>query len=266
MCSGQNKKEQIIIDAHMHLPVYEGAVLLEEKKEKLLQKLKQNKIAKCVVISDSTLESEIGSMDDCAELFAHTNQVSVVGGISPFIAFAQQFLKLKDYIAQKKLVGIKLFPGFEEYNLSDNSLQPIYEFAENANIPVLFHSGWENSQYAAWEDAAKVLEQYPKLKLVCCHCFYPKISDCLKLTSYPNMFFELSSVADDLSVFDRIKKDIVNLIKTAPDRVIFGSDYGSCNLEQHIQAIAELELDADISDKVFYQNAMKLYQLKEEEL
>lgn len=63
----------MIIDAHTHQPVYEGAVLLEEKKEKLLQKLIQNKIAKWIVISDSTLESEIGSMNDCAELFAHTD-------------------------------------------------------------------------------------------------------------------------------------------------------------------------------------------------
>lgn len=96
---------------------------------------------------------------------------------------------MKEYIAQKKIVGIKLFPGFEEYYLSDNSLQPIYEFSGSVDIPVLFHSGWENSQYAAWDDAARVLENYPKLKLVCCHCFYPKISDCMRLISYPNMFF-----------------------------------------------------------------------------
>lgn len=249
----------MIIDAHTHLPVYEGAVLLTEKKEKLLQKLIQNKIEKCVMISDSALESEIGSMDECAELFAQTDNVSVVGGISPFIAFEQQFLKLKDYIAQKKIVGIKLFPGFEEYCLSDISLHPVYAYAETAGVPVLFHSGWENSQYAAWEEAVKVLEKYPKLKLVCCHCFYPKISDCMKLTAYPNMYFELSSVADDLSVFDSIRSDVLNLIKAVPDRVIFGSDYGSCNQEQHIQAIAELELDKDILNKIFYENAVRLY-------
>ncbi len=120
----------------------------------------------------------------------------------------------------------------------------------NAQIPVLFHSGWENSQYATWEEAANVSIKYPKLILVCCHCFYP------------NIFFELSPVADDLSVFDRIKNDIAALIKAVPDRVLFGSDYGSCNQEQHIQTINGLELETDISDKVFYQNARILYQLE----
>ena len=61
----------------------------------------------------------------------------------------------------------------------------------------------------------------------------------------------MSSVADDLSVFDRIKKNILNLIKAVPDRVIFGSDYGNCNQKQHIQAIVGLNLETDISEKVF---------------
>ena len=82
----------------------------------------------------------------------------------PFIAFEQQFLKLQDYIAQEKNVGIKLFPGFEEYCLSDISLHPVYAYAEAAGVPVLFHSGWENGQYAAWEETVKVLEKYPKLQ------------------------------------------------------------------------------------------------------
>ena len=47
----------MIIDAHVHLPVEEASDSLQQKKDKLLQELKKNKVDKCIVISDSYFES-----------------------------------------------------------------------------------------------------------------------------------------------------------------------------------------------------------------
>lgn len=70
-----------IIDAHMHLPYHvEG---LQNKKEHLLMQLENYGITYGIVISDSLLKSDIGSLTECVELFEDTDRVLVAGGISP---------------------------------------------------------------------------------------------------------------------------------------------------------------------------------------
>lgn len=73
----------------------------------------------CIVISDSCLESVIGTLDECVELFAETTDVDIVGGISPFYEFSLQMVKLKQYLDKKLIVGIKLFAGHEAFYLID---------------------------------------------------------------------------------------------------------------------------------------------------
>lgn len=58
----------MIIDAHMHLP--SGEPDLDSKRRRLLSDIRANGVDIGIVISDSELESSIGSMDDCAELFS----------------------------------------------------------------------------------------------------------------------------------------------------------------------------------------------------
>ena len=186
----------MIIDAHVHLPVCNGERSLERQKERLLYEMKENRVSHCIVISDSSMESIIGTMDECVELFAKTDSVDVVGGISPFFEFQVQLLKLKEYLDKKQIVGIKLFTGHEAFYLTDETLKDVYELAIHCNVPVLFHSGWDNSQYSDVMLVAEVAKQYPELKLICCHCFYPQIEKCLLLEEFPNVYFDISKLDD----------------------------------------------------------------------
>lgn len=145
----------MIIDAHVHLPVEKGCNSLQQKKKKLLQEMKKNQVSKCIVISDSYLESTIGSMDECVEMFKEIQSIYVVGEISPIFEFKTQFGKLEDYLDKRLLVGIKLFTGHEGFYLKDERLRDVYKLAIQYNVPVLIHSGWDNAQYS---DAVLVAE------------------------------------------------------------------------------------------------------------
>ncbi len=253
----------MIIDAHVHLPVGEACNYLQQKKDKLLQEMEKNQVDKCIVISDSYLESTIGSMDECVELFKKIQRVYVVGGISPFVAFKMQFEKLKDYLDKKLVVGIKLFTGHEKFYLTDARLREVYELAIQYNVPVLFHSGWDNSQYSDVELVAEVARQYPELKLICCHCFYPEIEKCQLLVEYSNVYFDISSVADDETILEDMEVKIKKLIEVVPERVIFGSDYSGCSQKAHIEFLRKLELNEGVEKKVLYENAIQVYLIRE---
>ena len=90
----------------MHLPT--GFPTTEEKKKALLSEMKRNGVSKGVVISDSAIESEIGSLCECAELFSDTDNIFVVGGISPFFDYEKQLVLLEKFISEKKVSGIKI--------------------------------------------------------------------------------------------------------------------------------------------------------------
>lgn len=250
------------IDAHVHLPVNNTCTMFAEKKDYLLRAMEQYQLERCIVISDSCSDSPIGSMEECVSLFAkESSRVSVVGGISPLVESAAQLAKMELYLEQKSLIGIKLFPGHEAFYLTDQRLEPIYRLALQYHVPVLFHSGGAYNPYSSVNEVKAVLDRYPEMKLVCCHCFYPNLALCRSLSSYPNLYFDISSVADNQRSLETIKQEIKALMTLAPDRVLFGSDAFGCSMGAHISLVKGLQLLPDQEERLFAQNAVELYGL-----
>ena len=252
-----------MIDAHVHLPVGDGFRSWQEKKAALLTAMDQNHADHCIVIADSYPESEISSTDDLVSLFPKQadSRVSVVGGISPLVAFREGLSKIRQYLDRQQIVGIKLFPGHEPFYLTDARLTEVYQTAMQYQVPVLFHSGWENAGYGDAAVAAEILRAYPALRLVCCHCWYPDIRKCMQMIDFPNLFFDLSSVADDADTAAAIAEDVIALIQHAPDRVLFGSDSFGCSMAAHIRFVRSLNLSPETEQNVFANNAKRLYRL-----
>jgi len=245
-----------IIDAHMHLPV--NYPTTTEKKKALFAEMKRNNVSRGIIISDSELVSSIGNLHECVELFENCPDIAVVGGISPLINYKEQLQLLERYIAQRKVVGIKLYCGHESVYLNDDALKPVYSLAGKYNVPVLFHSGWDNPQYSSPEIIRQVSKTYSDVRLICCHCCYPHLPECFyKLAGYSNVYFDVSSVADG-DVVD-IKPILEKAIFSMPDRFVFGSDYGCCCQEKHIEFCKQLDISDCEKDLLFYKNAEQLY-------
>lgn len=252
----------MIIDAHVHLPIGKNCSTLCRKREKLFQELERNNVDRCIVISDSCMKSDIGNLDECVELFRESVNVNVVGGISPYYKFESQLKKIKDYLDKSLIVGIKLYTGHEAFYLSDERLKVVYELALRYDVPVLFHSGWNNCQYSDVNVVEEVARQYPNLRLVCCHCFFPMIDKCNLLVKYSNVFFDISSISDNMAILSDIKEKIKKLIDVAPKRVLFGSDYSGCSQGGHIHFVKNLELNQKLTESIFAENAKYVFKLK----
>lgn len=251
----------MIIDAHMHLPV--GYPDFESKKAKLLSDLESDNVDIGIVISDSELTSEIGSMDDCVELFAsNCSNVFVAAGISPHINCKEQLLKLRKYLTEGRVIAIKVYCGHEPIYIDEEALKPVFEVACEFGVPVLFHSGWDNAQFAAPDRVRNAAQTYPTLRLVCCHCFYPEIELCLEtLKSFPNVYFDLSSIADDPSYIPTNKATLEKFIPQMPYRFVFGSDYACCDRRQHIDLCTSLDISKEFKEMLFCSNARRLYNI-----
>lgn len=245
-----------IIDAHMHLSTnYQS---FTEKKKALLDEMDRNGICKGIIISDSELVSNIGNLKECTELFDDCDRIAVVGGISPFINFDEQYKMLESFITDKKIAGIKLYCGHEPIFLNDKALKLVYRLAERYDLPILFHSGWDNSQYSSPEIIKDTAEKYSSIRLICCHCCYPNLKECFDvLAKHDNVQFDISSVADGDAV--NIKHTLEKAIHKMPERFIFGSDYGCCNQAKHIEFCNGLDISDYEKEMLFYKNAEQIY-------
>lgn len=250
-----------IFDFHMHLPT--GLTTIEEKKKALLAEMKRNGVNKGVVISDSAVESKIGSLCECAEIFSDTDNIFVVGGISPYFDYDEQLVLLEKYILEKKVSGIKIYCGHEPIYLDSEQLRPVYRIAEEYGVPVLFHSGWDNTQYSYREIIKRAAALYPNVKFVCCHCCYPKLAECFeKLAEFENVYFDLSSTADDPAIGGEIKSAVENAVRYMPKRIIFGSDFAGCNQREHIEFFMGLDISDTEKRLMFSENSLRILGLK----
>ena len=221
-----SEQKRRILDAHMHLPT-----------------------------------QGIGSLKDCLELFSDTCYVHVVGGISPFFNYKEQCKLLDTALSEKKIVGIKLFCGHESFYLSDNILEPVYALAETYNVPMLFHSEKDSSQYASYFAVCEAVRQHPNITFVCCHCHYPNVEACFqRYKNVNNIVFDISSIADVQMTAD-MRKAVQSELQRHPDAIMFGSDYAGCSQADHLEFAMSLAVSDDIQSRLLYKTAYRVFHL-----
>lgn len=247
-----------IFDAHMHLPV--GYSSLEEKKRALLSEMDKNGVVGGIVISDSFLFSEIGSMEECAFLFADCPGIYVSGGISPFAEYDSQSERLEIYLSRGLLRAVKLYCGHEPFYLCCKRLERVFETALLYNVPVMFHSGWDNGKYSSEKIICQAAREYPEIKFICCHCCYPNVDRCFEETSaYENVYYDISSLAEGNGLYPEISQAVSRAVRAMPHRVLFGSDYGGCDQGRHIGFCKGLDISDNQMELLFYGNAMSVF-------
>jgi hypothetical protein len=252
------KSMKMIIDSHLHLPW--EAETMEMKKAALLAELERNGVEKGLVIADSVPESVIGSVRDCTELLRGSSIIKVAAGISPLNGLGEQLAYCRELLEAGDIAAVKLYTGHEKFFCTDAELAPVFDMAEDFDVPVLFHTGWDDNEYSAPERMRELALSRPRNKFVYCHCFYPLAERCFGvLGDCGNVFFDTSSVADDESLIPALKPVFERAVSLMPERMIFGSDFGSCSQEAHIRFAEELEMSGSQRELFMHGNAERLY-------
>ena len=267
----------MIIDSHVHISLYENnAQSLEESRDLLLQEMARNGIEYAIVIPDN-LENK----DDIADL---AKAIELTNGYKEFFLLGSpqiiqrgnsEIQKYRELLESGTVKGIKLFPGHDPYNPTDQRCLPYYELLQKLGCPVVFHTGDISSDpniqnplfYNDPKYIVEIADKYPKLKVIITHYFWPKIEYCYEITkNSPNIYFELAGTADPevLEKSGGIEKMINVLEKTIqnrPDKVIIGTDWPMCDIKKQIDLVKSLKIDEDERERIFSKNAIEVYKL-----
>jgi predicted TIM-barrel fold metal-dependent hydrolase len=172
-------------------------------------------------------------------------------------------------------VGVKLYPGYNFYYVSDEIFGPIYELAERYGKPVAIHTGETSFSQAKLKychplTLDEVAASFPRVQFVMCHFGVPWFVDAAAVMSKNmNVSADLSGMLEgllDMSDFFRENEDYLTHIKTwlsymdAYDRLMFGTDWPLANIQNYIDFVLRL-IPEKHHENVFAGNARRIYGL-----
>ncbi len=166
----------------------------------------------------------------------------------------KQALKDLEQFRQNGYVGVKLHPNWHNYPLNSRAAEPILEFCQKEQIPVLTHStgGCPLSGAGVIKDVA---EKYSELKLVVGHGgIFSDRQVAQVVMDYPQLFLEIS-VEYEAGKLERTVEMI------GPDRLLFGSDCPLHNPSVILQRVRVMKLSKDDEEKILWKNTAKLFAL-----
>ncbi len=266
----------MIFDAHVHLPWQEEYATVDTKMTHLLEVMEKNSISGALVIADSLSESNIGTNEQVLEVVRGHRNIFVAAGYSPLVDPEASLEKIEGWLKVGLIKALKLYTVHEDFYIDDPRLNPVIQLCVQYAVPLMFHSdaaSGDYSEYCAAERVIKIADAHPDLTLVCCHCWFPKMREnWLKVRHLKNIVFDLSSFYMDekwRGIYPEAPyvpfADAVSMVQEMaeynPDILVYGSDFASLTMEDHIRMINEAITDSETRQKIFWKNASRIYRL-----
>lgn len=165
--------------------------------------------------------------------------------------------------------GIKLHPAAQRFYPNDRRLWPAYELAQEAGMPIIYHSGAftlgpRPVDHAQPEHFPDVLAAFPRLTVVMAHLAFGKFEACAELAgAYPNVFFDCCFIINGTEPEPRLSDEeaAAALRQVGVERVMFGSDYPWFDPALDAERIRGLPLTEDEKRAVLYDNAARVLRL-----
>ena len=173
---------------------------------------------------------------------------------------AEILSKLESY----RIKALKIHPAVNSLSPAYQGYQHIFELAQEKNLIVISHGGISGNdtegKYCSPINFRKVLDRFPKLKLVVAHLAFPHVKSLLELASqYPNLYTDLSFVLRNSPLTDEVFCEVIRSF--GPDRVFFGSDFPWSDPEKDIDRLLKLNLSDNELEMVAWQNAASILAL-----
>jgi uncharacterized protein len=155
------------------------------------------------------------------------------------------------------LLGLKLHPDFQGYYVDDPSMDIVYATIAG-KMPVLVHSGDEESEFSSPKRLSKVLDRFPDLCVIAAHLGgYSQWAEAEKYIIGRDCYIDTSSALWAIPP----EKAVALIRKHGVDRVLFGTDYPLVRHREELARFTALGLSDGETDKILFENAKSLLKL-----
>ena len=151
--------------------------------------------------------------------------------------------------------GVKFHAWKHGYFPSNNgAIDRIIDAIEPYDVPILTHTG--TAPMCLPQQWAEIAKRHPNVKFVFAHIGYLDYGyDCVACTKeLPNVWVDTAG-QEEIQVIEKALKDL------GPDRIIFGTDWPYKYPGSELVKFEPYNLSAEDRQKIFYDNAKKLWKL-----
>lgn len=202
-------------------------------------------------------ESELLRGLDMTLAFAERHKnVFALGTIDMEGDIASQLARHRELFQQKKIVGIKLYPGYQHFFPYDKRVDPVAALCAEFGKPLVFHSGMTHGliqgcvlKYTKPEALDEIAARHPTTNFVMCHMAYPDyMYAAAVLSKNANVFSDFSGImCGEMDVPAYLDQNVADLtgvfthMTEIRDKIMFASDYvGTDNYLNMVQPYFEL--------------------------
>jgi predicted TIM-barrel fold metal-dependent hydrolase len=264
----------MIVDCHVHLNNYEEdrVPTLSNRLELLIQVMRRNRVDFALVLTSYQVTPGRPSTRAVVEATRDHPFLSVVAGLNYHSFAPADLVELADYVAEGKVRGLKLYPGYQPFYPTDPKWTPAYEFAAQHRIPVMIHTGDTYTpkgklKYAHPLHVDEVAVDFPNVQFVICHLGNPWIRDCMEVVyKNANVYTDISGLTlgefeDRFELFMRRQVQEMILYGVEPRAVLYGTDWPICSVESYLEFMADLAIPDRDRRRIMGENAVELFRL-----
>ena len=129
----------MIIDCHVHLNRYEEEepAALADRYRLLRSEMDVHGVDYALVLSSYKVNEWRPSLDEILDVVEGDPRIGVVAGVSYLDYGAHDLAHLRHLLHGGRIKGLKLYPGYEPFYVSDARMRVIYELAGEFRVPVM---------------------------------------------------------------------------------------------------------------------------------
>lgn len=174
------------------------------------------------------------------------------------------------------LKGVKLLPMYAGFKINDPSLDPLWQYADTHNLPILLHTGTTFIRQAPLECTfphliEPVALKYPEVKFILAHLSHPWEGECIvTIRKHPNVFADISAL--HYRPYQLYQSLMLVQEYGVWDKVLFGTDFPFTTVNASIDGVRKLNhmlegtalprLDPEEIEKMIYRDTLGLLGLE----
>ncbi len=222
----------------------------------LLGYMNAHGVDKSVVLPIVTKQHQIETINNWAASISDRDKIISFGSIFPH---SDNYKKDIDLVASLGLKGIKLHPEYQAFDVDEDALMPVYEYALDKGLIILWHAGYDPIGVPPYRSNprmfAEIADRFKGAKLVLAHLGgqeqWEEVYDVL---AGRDIYLDTSMASK------YCPKDLFKAIveRHGADKILFASDSPWSDPEEEMKRIKTFGFTKAEEEKIFHLNAEKL--------
>lgn len=264
----------MIVDCHTHLNRYDGqhSGTSDELLKRLKAEMDQWHVEHAFILTSYKVSPERPSADEVLAAIGDDPRLHVVEGVNVTSATPTRWDEVERRLKGGRVVGLKLYPGYEHAYPTDPRFQPAIELAGRYKVPVMVHCGDTYApraklKYAHPLHVDDLAVDYPDINFVICHLGNPWFMDTAEIIyKNSNAHADISGLVLEefsapLEAYMSEELEELLLYSGERDSLLYGTDWPLVRMGPYLRFVEKLGLEPEARAMLMGGNAARIFRL-----